>query len=100
MKWCYTTLEGMPQQHVVEHGGHDETLSKSLPSTASNCVPSCLDLFLLLDPDSFGLDSEADICATLLHYNPSYVQIMTSHHITQTKSCGNGESVKQQVWIH
>ena len=30
------------------------------------------------------------MCATLLHYNPSLAQIMTSHHITQQKSCGDG----------
>ena len=60
-------------------------------------VPSHLDLFLLLDLDSFGQWSEADICATLLHfhYNPSLVQVMTSHDITQPKSCGYEESVKQ-----
>ena len=86
----------MSQQCVVEYGRGDEALSKSHPSTTSNSVPSHLDLFLQIVLD----ESEADICATLLHYNPSQTQIMTSHHITQPKSCGDEESTKQHVWIH
>ena len=43
---------------------------------------SVYDLFLLLDPDSLGWESEADVCTTALHYNLSLTQIMTWHDIT------------------
>ena len=67
----------------MECKGCDEVLSNSWPSTASYSVSSHLNLFLLLDLDSFGGESEADIYATLLHYNPSLMQIMTLHHLTR-----------------
>ena len=88
------------QQGFVEHRGCDEALSKSWPSTASNSLPSCLHLFLLLDPDSFGQEGEADICATLLHYNPSLTQIMTSHpeHFNNVLNCPS--SISEEAIIH
>ncbi|XP_072163210.1 uncharacterized protein [Diadema setosum] len=79
------------EQFLVNPKGGSVTVTQSIDEKVIKKEPSRLRL--ATGPGVSGQESEADPCSSLLHFNQSSAQVMTSPTF---KSCGDRGAVKQQ----